>query len=233
MAEALGWTPDNTIEADEKKKDRDEDHKAEEREKAQQGHRVQVSAKAATPANESKGAQAQPQKQQTPLRKGDAFQAKQQPQADQAKPKPVSDFAAVQKLGATQSVTAAKTIEAAQEAAERQLKSGKPPDAFTLLNAAQPHGVFFKEDYEREGTTEGKEDPELAAAVEETIGKMFGVKGILRVGPGRNQADEPVVVIVVAQGFGEASMRQVPEMAGRFPTLTALPFDVLPLKKER
>src|SRR5438105_3945074 len=101
---------------------------------------------------------------------------------------------------------------------------------WTPDNSAEAEENKREADEEREGTTEGQEDPELAAAVEECIAKMFGVKGILRIGPGRNQADEPVVVIIVAQGFGEASMRVVPEKAGKFPTLLALPFDVLPLK---
>lgn len=127
---------------------------------------------------------------------------------------------------------AAQTSEAAREAAERAMKSGKPPDAFALLNQSQPHGVFFKEDSEREGDG-AEEDPELAAAVDETLRLLFGVRGIIRVGPGRNQADEPVIVIVVGQGFGEAQLKVIPEKVGRFPTLLAVPFEVLPLKRER
>lgn len=109
--------------------------------------------------------------------------------------------------------------------------SNRPPDAFQLLHQAQEKGVYFKED--GLGGGQEREDPELAAAVEEAIRLLFGVRGILRVGPGKNMEDEPVVVVVATQGFGEAALKQVPPAVHRFPTLLAIPFDLLPLKKER
>ena len=42
-----------------------------------------------------------------------------------------------------------------------------------------------------------------------------------------------MIIIVVGQGFGEGSLRAIPEKVQKFTTLLALPFDVLPLKKER
>jgi hypothetical protein len=236
-AHALGWTPDSAAEREEEKLERDDEHAKEEQK--EQNKKVQVTAKTATPAQEAQQAQQKLQKNaQRPSGRSDANQLrKDSPEEPQQQPPvksmPVTDYAAITKMGATDAVTAAKTIDAAREAAERALRSGKPPDAFTLLNAAQPHGFFFLEDFEREGYSEEQEDPELRAAIEECIQLLFGVKGIIRVGPGRNQADEPVIVIVVGQGFGEGSLRAVPEKVHRFTTLLAVPFDVLPLKKER
>jgi hypothetical protein len=112
-------------------------------------------------------------------------------------------------------------------------RSNRPEDAMTLLHAAQEAGVFFKEDGHREGHSEDQDDPEMAAAIEEAIRLLFGVQGVLRVGPGVNDAGEQVVVIVAHRGFGEASMKAVPPMVHRFPTLVALPYELLPLRRER
>lgn len=108
----------------------------------------------------------------------------------------------------------------------------RPPDAMALLHAAQEPGVFFKENSGGEGQS-GPEDAELAAAVEEAVRLLSGVAGIDRIGPGRNEQDEPVVVIAAARGFGEASFRAVPSSVHRFPTLVAVPYDLLPLRRAR
>ncbi len=112
-------------------------------------------------------------------------------------------------------------------------RPGKAPDAMSLLNAAQQAGVFFEEDSRRDGHSEEKDDPELGAAVEEAIRLLFGVAGVHRVGPGRNETGEPVVVVVAGRGFGEASLKRVPERVHRFATLLALPYELLPLRRER
>ncbi len=231
-AEAMGWTHDTHHEAHERKADKEEafaEAQRNDEDKQRQVKQPQKTTTEAKKSGENKPGLHQPAKK-------DEFQSKpnlsQSGLQSKLKPPPL-DALGTQRIGATEAVAAAKTTDAVREAAERALKSGKPPDAMTLLNQAQPHGVFFKEDYEREGHSEDKEDPELAAAVEECIRLMFGVRGILRIGAGRNQADEPVIIIVVGQGFGEASMRVVPEKVHKFPTLLALPYDVLPLKKER
>lgn len=113
------------------------------------------------------------------------------------------------------------------------LKSDRPPDAFALLREAKDRGVLFKEDWEREGHSEDQDDPELAAAVEEVIQRLFGKLGILRVGPGRNDSEEQVVVVVATNGFNQSSLEAIPERAGRFATMLALSFDLLPLRRER
>lgn len=113
------------------------------------------------------------------------------------------------------------------------LRPDRPPDAFALLREAKERGVLFKEDWDREGHSEDQDDPELADAVEEVISRLFGKAGILRVGPGRNEQDEPVVVVVATQGFSDASLAAIPEKAGRFPTMLALSFELLPLRRER
>lgn len=216
MAEALGWTPESSTEAAERKAEKDDAHAEEEREKqtAQKVNKVAGTQEATVPASKADSAN----------QKKDGFQALNQKGkgADLGK----------QTVG-TPTTTAVKTTDAVREAQERMLKSGKPLDAFALLNTAVPPGVLFKEESGREGYDESQEDPELRAAVEEMIQKLFGVKGILRVGAGRNMEDEPVVVVAVGTGFGEASLKAVPEKVRKFPTLLALPYDILPLKKER
>lgn len=155
-------------------------------------------------------------------------------QAEQLKPSaPVKAAVPVTGPQAAHAAQAAQAVHAVQTAPILPPPSTKPPDAFQLLHQAQEHGVFFKEDQFREGHAEEAEDPDLAAAVEEAIRLLFGVRGILRVGPGRNMENEPVVVVVATQGFGEASLASVPPAVNRFPTLLAVPFDLLPLKKER
>lgn len=112
-------------------------------------------------------------------------------------------------------------------------RAERPPDAFGLLRDAKPAGELFVEDALADGHSEDQEDPELAAAVEECIAKCFGVRGILRIGPGHNDKLEPVIVVSVTQGFTEASFAAVPQKVHRFATLVAIPFELLPLKKDR
>ncbi|MBL8953952.1 MAG: hypothetical protein JNK82_24460 [Myxococcaceae bacterium] len=236
-ADAMGWTTESHAEAHDKKADREE-ALAESQREDEDGHKdkqVKQTFKTTTEARKTDQKHGQ---QLAAQQKKDEFQAKPNPTGSglhqQLKPgTPAFGSLGVSRTGLSEAVSAASTTSAVKEAAERALKSGKPPDAFTLLNQAEPHGVFFKEDSEREGHSEDQEDPELRAAVEEAIRVMFGVRGIMRIGPGRNQADEPVIVIVTGQGFGEAQMAKVPERVHRFTTVTALPFDVLPLKKDR
>ncbi len=106
----------------------------------------------------------------------------------------------------------------------------KPPDAMKLLRDAQPAGVLFREEPNEQRADE-QGDPELAAAVEEAIRLLFGVPGILRISPGRNEQGEPVVLVVADRGFTQASMDRVPPKVHRFATLVALPYDLLPLKR--
>lgn len=109
----------------------------------------------------------------------------------------------------------------------------RPPDAFALLKEAREKGVLFVEDALAEGHSEEQEDPELRAAVEECIRLCFGLRGILRIGPGHNEKNEAIIVVATTHGFTDASLAQVPEKVHRFPTLIAIPFDLLPLKRER
>lgn len=108
-----------------------------------------------------------------------------------------------------------------------------PPDtAMYALDHAQEQGVYFQEEPNDPDHPE-EEDPELAAAVEEAISLLFGVRGIHHIGPGRNELDEKVVVIAAGRGFGEKSLAAIPEKVREFKTLLALPYDMLPLRKER
>lgn len=109
----------------------------------------------------------------------------------------------------------------------------RPPDAFALLKDAREKGLLFVEDALAEGHSEDQEDPEHAAAVEECIRLCFGVRGILRIGPGHNDKNEPIIVVATTHGFSDASLARVPEKVHRFATLIAIPFDLLPLRRER
>jgi hypothetical protein len=109
----------------------------------------------------------------------------------------------------------------------------RPPDAFQLLREARDRGVLFVEDALAEGHTEDQEDPMHRAAVEECIRVCFGLRGILRIGPGHNDKNEKIIVVATTHGFSDASLAQVPERVHGFPTLIAIPFDLLPLKRER
>ncbi len=112
-------------------------------------------------------------------------------------------------------------------------KNERPPDAFALLKEARAPGTLFVEDSQADGYSEEREDPELAEAVEECIRRCFGLSGVLRIGPGRNDREEPIIVVATTHGFTEASLAQVPARVHRFATLTTIPFELLPLKRER
>lgn len=107
----------------------------------------------------------------------------------------------------------------------------RPPDVMTLLHDSREPGVLFQEDRDTPGGE--PEDPELAAAVAEATRILAGVSGVSRIGPGRNDAEERVIVVVAMRGFGEASLRAVPPQVHRFATLVAIPYDLLPLRRER
>jgi len=112
-------------------------------------------------------------------------------------------------------------------------RAEKPPDAFKLLKEAKDKGVLFTEDALRDGHSEDQEDPALAEAVEECIRLCFGLRGILRIGPGKNEQQEPIIVVAITNGFTDVSLQKVPAVVNGFPTLIAIPFDLLPLKRER
>ncbi|PZR12059.1 MAG: hypothetical protein DI536_17230 [Archangium gephyra] len=112
-------------------------------------------------------------------------------------------------------------------------RAERPPDAYALLKDARERGVLFVEDALAEGHSEEQEDPELAEAVEECIRLCFGVRGILRIGPGKNDKNEAIIVVATTNGFSEASLAVVPPKVHRFNTLIAIPFELLPLKRER
>ena len=105
--------------------------------------------------------------------------------------------------------------------------------ALVALDNAQDSGVFFQEDRERDGHTEDQEDPALREAVEECIRLLFGVRGIHHVGPGRSEANEPIIIVAASEGFTAESMKAVPPNVKGFATLVALPFDLVPLRRTR
>lgn len=109
----------------------------------------------------------------------------------------------------------------------------RPGSAMEALDNAQEPGVFFREE-EREGARGDElEDEALAAAVEEAIRLLFGVRGIHRISAGRNQAGQKVVLICVSRGFDDQSLGAIPAAVLGFPTLVALPYDLLPLRRVR
>ena len=102
-----------------------------------------------------------------------------------------------------------------------------------LLNDAQPPGTYFKLKQRESGRQGGDEAPdaELAAAVEEAARLLAEVGGVEGVAPGENDAHQPVVVIQAGKGFTQTSLSRIPERVGRFATLLALPYELLPLRK--
>jgi hypothetical protein len=129
--------------------------------------------------------------------------------------------------------TSAQRLQAVKMLGGQSANNERPPDAFALLKEARDKGVLFVEDALQEGHSEDREDPEHAAAVEECIRLCFGMRGILRIGPGHNDKAEPIIVVATTNGFSDASLALVPEKVHRFATLIAIPFDLLPLKRER
>ena len=125
------------------------------------------------------------------------------------------------------------TVRQSPPASRGPALSGKPSltSSLHVLNDAKEPGVLFRE-HGRDGRSEEDEDPELAEAVEEAIRMLFGVPGIHRIGPGQDEAGTPVVLVSVTRGFGESSLRKVPERVHRFRTLVALPYELLPLRRE-
>ncbi len=108
----------------------------------------------------------------------------------------------------------------------------RPTDSFAVLHAALEHGTYFiDEDEEKKGR--GALEPDFAAALEEARKLLAKVNGVVRVGPGRNEARQRVILVVTSQGFGEASMQQVPEKVKGFSTLITVPYTLLPLRRER
>ncbi len=151
-------------------------------------------------------------------------QAPVKPQASPAQSSKGSSGASHPKLS---SVGPLPTMLTGKSATER------PPDAFALLREAKDKGQLFTEDSLSDGHSEDREDPALRQAVEECIRLCFGLRGILRIGPGRNEQHEPIIVVSTSHGFSDLSLAKVPERVHQFPTLIAIPFDLLPLKRER
>jgi hypothetical protein len=117
-------------------------------------------------------------------------------------------------------------------------RAGKPDDPMTALHNAQEPGVYFKlhdeGGHHGGGGQEGEEnaDPELMEALAEAAALLKEVKGVTKVTAGRNDQDETVIVVVANRGFTQGSLKAVPEKVRRFATLLALPYDLLPLRRD-
>ncbi|MFN0063472.1 MAG: hypothetical protein ACKVPX_13270 [Myxococcaceae bacterium] len=116
--------------------------------------------------------------------------------------------------------------------------------ALHFLNNAKDPGELFErldpDGQEGGGQGQGEEggpealDPELLSAVEELAQKLSGVRGVTAVAPGRNDAGASVVLVMAEPGLTHASFdERIPPTVGRFETLVALPFEALPLRRER
>ena len=110
---------------------------------------------------------------------------------------------------------------------------GKPRSGvLELLDEAEAPGVFFRE-REGNGQAGDEEDSELDLAVEEAIQLLFGVRGIHHIGPGEDVEGNPVVLISANTGFGQSSLDRIPPTVRGFKTLLALPYELLPLRRDR
>jgi hypothetical protein len=209
------WAPESHAEQAEEKKSKDELHEANERAegggadpKHPKGFLKQIKPALHAPAQQKK-----------PVKDGFEQQRLQQLKAG-----------STQQAQATTPVATAAPIQA-PAANPPAARPSRPPDAFSVLHAAQEPGVFFKEEGHH-GAAE-QANPELEEAIEEAIRLLFGVRGILRVSGGFNQASEAAIIVVATQGFGEASLKLVPPKVHKFETILAVPYDMLPLKRER
>ena len=110
--------------------------------------------------------------------------------------------------------------------------------AMHVLNNAQGKGEYFKitdegASFNSQTPEENEQLEELLAAVEEAKQVLADVPGITRIAPGENNLRQPVVLILTARGFGEASLKVIPEVFFQFKTLVAVPWDLLPLRRDR
>jgi hypothetical protein len=112
---------------------------------------------------------------------------------------------------------------------------GKKPRSgvLELLDQAEEPGVFFREKEHGEGEAGDEENDDLEQAVEEAIRLLFGVRGIHHIGPGEDVEGKPVVLISANQGFSNTSLERIPPLVNGFKTLVALPYELLPLRRER
>jgi len=216
LAEA--WTPESKAEKEEKKEEAQESgekegtHGSGQALKSQAGFLKQIK-----PALNAPNSPVHQQAQ-----KKDSFAGMQHAQA----------AGSTGQTGQTRALVPSKSVAAVQAPQPAApAKPARPPDAFSVLHAAQEPGVYFKEEGSH-GRAE-QQDPELSAAIEEAIRLLFGVRGILRVSGGFDQEQKPAIIVVATQGFGEASMKLVPPKVHRFETILAVPYDMLPLKRER
>jgi hypothetical protein len=225
------WAPESHAEKAEEKKEKDEIHKA--NELAEEG----TDPKSKGFLKQIKPALAAPFQQKKPVKDGfeqrhDQPVAGQPKQGEAAKAQTAQAAQAAQKTLMKAPVVAAAAVQAPVTTPPPPVaRPSRPPDAFSVLHAAQEPGIYFKEDGHH-GAAE-QANPELEEAIEEAIRLLFGVRGILRVSGGFNQANEPAIVVVTTQGFGEASLKMVPAKVHKFETILAVPYDMLPLKRDR
>ncbi len=126
--------------------------------------------------------------------------------------------------------------EAAAAAAVVSRSPVRPGDTIGLLNSeAREPGTSFEEISGDGGGAGGSSDLDeaLAAAVAEAIRLLSAVPGIDRIFAGRDAQELPVVVVTAGPNFTQPSMDAIPEKVHQFPTLLALDFELLPLRRAR
>lgn len=156
---------------------------------------------------------------------GTEAKGQQPPAAAQPKPKPKDSFGQLGKVD--------RSAIMPSPPGPLLTKAGASGTLSHILNHAREPGEYFKEDAHDGRHPEDEEDPELRAAVEEAIRILFGVRGIHHIGPGKDDLGEPVIVIAAGRGFTQVALKKVPAKVHRFRTVLALPYDLLPLRRER
>jgi hypothetical protein len=103
-----------------------------------------------------------------------------------------------------------------------------PGEFFERVDEDGHHGVEGVEAQEEEPV-----DPEWEAAVREGSLRLGGLRGVASVTRGFSDADEPIVLVLTAQGLTKQTFENlIPAEIRGFPVLTAIPFDALPLRRE-
>jgi hypothetical protein len=112
-----------------------------------------------------------------------------------------------------------------------------------LLKDVREAGEFFEQlnpdgggggQQQQQDQQQEEVDPEWVAAVQETGQALTGVRGISAVTRGLSDDDERVVLVLTNPGLTNNTFdKLIPSQSRGFPTLVAIPFDALPLRRDR
>ncbi|HZH04373.1 MAG TPA: hypothetical protein VEY30_11350 [Myxococcaceae bacterium] len=101
--------------------------------------------------------------------------------------------------------------------------------ALGALNSAQAPGYYVRE--RAPGTEEV--DHELAQAVEQVFAELKDLPALERVLAANDEHDQPIVAVDTKKGLSYSQLLAAPDVAGRFKVVYRVPYEALPLKRDR